>query len=69
MMNFDWLGNLSSGTAKGLVLLAFIIPLVFGFSLPRKYIYQGSPDERPWRNLKVWILLLVAMETGVYLYF
>ena len=69
MLNFDWCGNIPHSWAKLLVIMAFIIPLVFAFTLKHKYIYQGAPDQALWRNLKIWVLLLVVTMVGVYLYF
>jgi hypothetical protein len=69
MLNFDWLSGIPLPVAKWFVLLAFFGPLLFAFSLPRKYIYQGAQDQAPWRNLKVWVLLLVGAQVAVYLYF
>ena len=69
MFNFDWCSNIPLTWAKILVIMAFIIPLVFAFTLKHKYIYQGAQDEKPWRNLKIWVLLLVVTMVGIYLYF
>jgi len=69
MLNFDWGTHLSENWARFLVILAFIAPLIFTFTLPRRYIYQGAADQKMWRNLKIWILVLIAISVSVYLYF
>ena len=69
MLNFDWISGLDIEIAKVLVLMAFIAPLVFALSLKREYIYKGAEDNKLWRNLKGWILLLTIIMVSVYLYF
>ncbi|NIA31454.1 MAG: hypothetical protein GWP06_16290 [Actinobacteria bacterium] len=69
MLNFEFLANLSEGWARFLVIMAYIIPLIFAFTLPRKYIYEGAEDQKLWRNLKLWVLVIVAIMVAVYLYF
>jgi len=69
MFNFDFLANLSEGWARFLVILAYIIPLIFALTLSRKYIYEGAEDQKLWRNLKIWVFVIVAVMVAVYLYF
>lgn len=69
MLNFDFLANLSEGWARFLVIMAYIIPLIFALTLPRKYIYEGAEDQKLWRNLKLWVFVIVAVMVVVYLYF
>lgn len=69
MLNFDWISGIDIEIAKVLVLLAFVAPLVFAFTLKREYIYKGAEDNKAWRNLKGWILLLTTIMICVYLYF
>lgn len=69
MFNFDWCSNLSEGWARFLVILAFILPLIFAFTMRRQYIYRGARDQKIWRNLKLWVFLLVAIQVFIYLYF
>jgi len=69
MFNFNFLSDLSEGWARFLVILAFIIPLIFTLTLPNKYIYLGAEDHKLWRNLKLWVFVIVSVMVAVYLYF
>ncbi len=69
MFNFDWLAGLPLPWGRFLVILALIIPMVFALTLPRKYIYQGAEDQSRWRNLKIWVFVIVAIQISIYLYF
>ena len=68
MLNFNWISDLSEGWARFLVIMAFIIPLIFAFMMKKKYIYRGAPDKQSWRNLKFWVLIIVAVQVAIYLY-
>lgn len=69
MLNFDWLNNLPLGTAKLLMILAFAMPVIFTFGLKKKYIFSGSEDKKPWRNLKFWVLGISSIMIAIYIYF
>lgn len=69
MFNFDWLSGTDLGTAKLLMLMAFIAPLIFSLFLKRDYIYKGATDNKLWRNLKLWIMALTVVMVSVYIYF
>ncbi len=69
MLNFNWLTDVSLTAAHIIILLAFIIPLIFALVLPRAYIYLGAKDQKKWRNLKWWIVILVAIQVLVYVNF
>ena len=69
MFNFNWIADLSEGWARFLVIMAFILPLIFAFTLKKKYIYQGAPDQKNWRNLKYWVFVIVAVQVAIYIYF
>lgn len=69
MFNFDWLSGVDLGVAKIFILCAFLAPLIFSFSLKKEYIYKGSIDLKPWRNLKIWIMVLTLFMISIYSYF
>jgi putative flippase GtrA len=69
MFNFNWLSNVSDGWGRVLLILAFIIPLIFAFTMKRKYIYKDAGDNAWWRNLKLWVLVIVLVQIAIYLYF
>lgn len=69
MLSFNWLNNLPIAWGKFLVILAFIAPLVFALTMKKHYIYAGASDNARWRNLKLWVLVIVVVQVAVYLYF
>ncbi len=69
MFNFNWLHNVPNGWGRFFLIVAFIVPLIFAFTLKKKYIYAGAADNHWWRNLKLWTLLIVVIQIAIYLYF
>ena len=69
MFNFNWLSGVSEGWGRFLIIMAFIAPMIFAFTMKRKYIYQGAADSAGWRNLKLWVVLIVVVQVAIYLYF
>ena len=69
MFNFNWLSGLSDAWGKFFIILAFIAPTIFAFTMKRKYIYQGAAEGGWWRNLKIWVVFIVGVQIAIYLYF
>ncbi len=69
MLNFDWATTISDGWAKFIVLMAFVAPMIFALSMKKSYIFAGAVDKAWWRNLKIWVVLIVAVQVGIYLFF
>jgi len=69
MFNFNWLSNVPETWARFIVICAFIAPLIFAMTMKKKYIYQDAEDQAWWRNLKIWVVIIVAVQVAIYLYF
>lgn len=66
MLNFDWISNISAGSAKLIVLVTFLLPMVFALTLKKGYIFAGAENNKPWRNLKIWVMLLTGIMFFIY---
>lgn len=69
MLNFNWAKDLSEMWAKIIVLMAFIAPMIFALTMKKAYIYQGAGDNAWWKNLKLWVVLIVGLQIIIYLFF
>ena len=69
LLNFNWLNELPMGWAKFIVLLAFIAPMIFAFTMKKSYIYQGASNNAVWKNLKLWVIVVVGIQLAIYIYF
>jgi len=69
MLNFNWCNNVPEVWARVFIILAFFIPFIFALTMKKDYILMGASDKRRWRDLKLWVLLLVIVQTLIYAYF
>lgn len=69
MLNFNWAAGIGDFGARVLIIAAFIVPLVFALSMKKAYIMKGSSDKKRWRDLRIWILMLVVIQSLIYAYF
>lgn len=65
----DLLGYIPMWGVKVIVVLFFAALLALALSLPKEYIYIGSPDKSRWRDVRIWIAVVVLLEVIVYLIF
>ena len=69
MLNFDWCNNVPEIWARIFIITAFVIPFVFALTMKKAYIFKGAKDNRKWRDLKYWVLILVVIQVLIYVYF
>lgn len=61
MLNFNWCNNVPEFWARVFIILTFFIPFIFALTMKKDYILKGASDKKRWRDLKLWILLLVII--------
>jgi hypothetical protein len=68
MLNFDWLADFSTATAKYIFLGLFLFIGVLVSLIPKKYIFEGLKEEEVhwWKNLKLWAYLVLALTFYIY---
>ncbi|MBI1938330.1 MAG: hypothetical protein HYS25_09395 [Ignavibacteriales bacterium] len=66
MLNFDWISSIDAGSAKLIVLITFLLPLIFALTLKKNYIFAGAENNKPWRNLKIWVTILTGIMLIIY---
>lgn len=62
-----WLGSLSMTVAMGCAFSLFLIATIWTWTLPREFVYRGAPDQKPWRDLRLWATLVVIPYVAVYI--
>jgi len=63
-----WLASLPLWVAQACVLAIFFISALLVTRLHRRYVYIGAPDDRPWRDLRIWSLVLLVPYIAIYAY-
>lgn len=66
VLDFRWAQGMPVSTARLFFLGFFALIALFGLSLPRAYIYRGAEDEARWRDLRIWVLGIMAIPTVIY---
>jgi hypothetical protein len=69
MLNFNWANHISEFWARVFIITAFFIPFIFALTMKKDYILKGATDRKRWRDLKLWVLILVIIQTLIYAYF
>jgi len=65
----DWLASLPLYWGKVVAVIAFVGIGLWAWRRPRAFIYHGAPDNKGWRDLRVWASILMAVQILVYLSF
>jgi len=71
MLNFDWLSEVSTETAKMIFFGLYILIGVLVLGLPNDYVYEGikKEDRHWWNNLKLWSVAVLGILATVYYQF
>ena len=68
MLNFDWLSEISSETAKMIFFSVYVLIGILVLILPNDYLYEGikKEDQHWYNNLKVWALTVLSILATIY---
>jgi len=66
---FEWLNGLPPWSWKLAVCIWLTAGVLWGLFLPRPFIYAGAPTGSRWRDLRIWLVLLLIPYLAVYLFF
>ncbi len=65
----DFVHSLPLWTAKIGAVVLFLIVLVATWFIPKSFIFQGAPDKKPWRDLRIWATVLILIQFVIYAIF
>jgi hypothetical protein len=63
------LGWIPDWGVKLLVILIFACLVYLALRLPREYIFIGAPNRKWWRDVRIWVVVVVFLEVLMYLFF
>jgi ABC-type uncharacterized transport system permease subunit len=63
----EWLGTLPMSVALGCVLALYAVALIWVWTLRREFVFRGAPDQKWWRDLRVWATIVTIPYVAVYL--
>ncbi len=54
---------------KVIVMVLYLILIIWMWLTPREYIFKSSPDNKKWRDLRIWGTLIIIFQSIIYLLF
>jgi hypothetical protein len=64
----DWLGGLPMWIAVACAVGLYVVALFWTWALSRDFVYRGAPDQKRWRDLRIWATLVILPYIAVYLW-
>ncbi len=64
----DFLSALPIGVARGCAITLFLLVTVWVLTLKRELVFRGAPSQRPWRDLRLWAVLVALPYCLIYLF-
>ena len=65
----EWLSNVSLLWPKVIAVFIFLGGIVWTWFRPKSFIFEEAPDNKRWRDLRIWITIVMVFQIGIYLYF
>jgi hypothetical protein len=65
----EWLFSIPLFWGKIFAVIFFVGMAVWAWFRPRKYIYEDSPDDKRWRDLRIWATVLLSLQVVLYVVF
>lgn len=61
-----WLGSLPMWVAVACAMGLYLVALVWVWLLGREFVFRGAPDDRWWRDLRIWSTAVLLPYIVVY---
>jgi hypothetical protein len=65
---FRWLSGLDLSWATGLVVAVYVVLLAYGVTRSSDFIFEGAPDRRRFRDLRLWLVPIVLAQIALYIW-
>lgn len=65
----EWLSKVPLFWPKVIAVLIFSGGIVWTWVRPKSFIYEDAPDNKRWRDLRIWITVVMVFQICIYLYF
>lgn len=63
------LSQIPLGWVKVIIMVLFSGLLLWMWLTPREYILKSSPDNKRWRDLRIWGTLIIIVQAIIYIIF
>ncbi|MBN1551679.1 hypothetical protein JW979_09425 [bacterium] len=65
----EWLNDFPIFWSKIVATLTFAGGVLWTWIRPKSFIFKDAPDEKKWRDLRIWITVIMISQIVIYLYF
>ena len=62
-----WLKDIHLIWAIVVTVAIYGIMIVWTWLRPKKFIFAGAPDNKRWRDLRIWATVLTVLQIVIYL--
>ena len=69
LLYFEWLAEYHINLASYVMIAAFVFTAIWAWTFRRNYIMAGAPTQRHWRDLRIWAVIMMAVQSALYIYF
>ena len=66
---YEWLKELPLYWGKIMSTAGFAGMVIWVWFRPRRFIYNEAPDQKRWRDLRIWASILLSIQIIIYLSF
>ncbi|UCH95877.1 MAG: hypothetical protein JSV88_03265 [Candidatus Aminicenantes bacterium] len=66
---YEWLKSIPLFWGKITAVVLFVGIVIWAWFRPKKYIFKDAPDQRWWRDLRIWTTVLLGLQIIIYLSF
>lgn len=66
---FEWLTSIPLFWGKIISVFLFSIIFIWAWCRPKEYIFKGAPDQKWWRDLRIWTSIILGIQIILYLSF
>jgi hypothetical protein len=69
MLYFEWLIGTHINLASYVMVAVFVFTAIWAWTFSYSYIMEDAPTRRRWRDLRIWAVVLLAVQTVLYVHF
>jgi len=63
------LSQIPLSLVKVIIIVLFLSLTFWMWLTPKEYIFKSSPDNKRWRDLRIWGTLIIIVQVVIYLIF
>jgi len=64
-----WLKSIPLIWVTVFTIIGFLALAVWVWLQPTGYVFEGAPDKKKWRDLRLWATVMIVVEAIVYIIF